>query len=219
MRHTIHFVFSAILIIAATSLSAQSLKHLDWSDLYKTAKVTQLQVDMVKYTNNQAEDYCLKEVIHFDHRGRVTHVQNYFACGKLFSEECFFYDQRGKLEKMTFSGRECRWDTLQYSIKLDDKERIIERSMVDKVSGQATRDLYTYGKEGDIIKWQKQRKFADNWRDAESKVFLDYIADRKKRSKNSVSHVYNNSGLLLTESSVEQDGKVDRSLIYTYTKK
>lgn len=219
MRHTLHLFLGVLFFMATTSSSAQSLKHLDWSDLYKTAKVTQLQIDMVKFNENHAEDSCLKEVIRFDHRGRVTHVQNYFACGKLFSEECFYYDQKGKLEKMTFSGRECRWDTLQYAIKLDDKERIIERSMVDEVSGQATRDLYTYGKDGDIIKWQKQRKFADNWRDAESKVFLDYIADRKKRSKNSVSHVYNNLGLLLTESSVEENGKVDRSLVYTYTTK
>ena len=70
-----------------------------------------------------------------------------------------------------------------------------------------------------MIKWKNQRKFADNWRDAESKVFLDYMADRKKRSKNSVNHVYNNLGLLLAEGSVEQDGKVVRSLVYTYTTK
>lgn len=209
-------LLSCILFLGSTALQAQSIKHLDWSDLYKKAAVERLEVNVVKYVDNQASDSCFREIVHFDHRGRVTLVQNYFACGKLFSEERIYYNDKGKIERMTFSGRECRWDTLEYTLRLDDKERIVECAMVDSVSGQATRELFTYGKEGDIIKWQKQRQFGNNWRDSETKTYLDFIADRKKRAKNTVSHVYNMNGLIIAESEVKPNGLVERSIVFDY---
>lgn len=219
MNYVNQLLFFCAILVSASTANAQSLKHNDWSDLYKRAQVEQMEVHVVNYENNEAQDSCIREKVYFDHRGRVTHVQNYFACGKLFSEERLYYNDKGKVDRITFTGRECRWDTLEYALRWDDKQRIVECAMVDSLSEQSSRELFTYGKEGDIVKWQKQRLFASNWRDAEIKTYPDYIADRKKRTKNTVSHIYNMKGLIINESMVLPNGKVERSVVFEYLKK
>jgi len=216
MNNFILLLLSSVIVIGTKSLKSQSLKHLDLSDLYKNASVERLEVNVLKYVNNEAQDACVREVVRFDCLGRVTRVQNYFACGKLFSEEHIYYNDLGKVEKMTFSGKECRWDTLEYTLTRDDKSRIVTCSMRDSISQKSTREVFTYGQEGDIIKWQKQRLYADNWRDSEKKTYPDYVTDRKKRTKNTISHIYNRNGLIINESLVQPNGKVERGIVFEY---
>jgi hypothetical protein len=216
MNKLIWLLLSSAFVIGTKGLNAQILKHLDLSDLYRNASVERLEVNVVKYVNNAAQDSCMREVVRFDYLGRVTRVQNYFACGKLFSEEHIYYNDNGKVEKMTFSGKECRWDTLEYTLTRDDKNRIVMCSMRDSISQQSRREVFTYGQEGNIIKWQKQRLFADNWSDSEQKIYPDYVTDRKKRTKNTVSHIYNRDGLIINESFVQPNGKVERGIVFEY---
>lgn len=199
-------------------LFGQSLKELDFADRYAFLGVECIEVRQLRNTSAQGADTCLYTRLQLDGQGRVVQCTNYFACGREFSKEFFFYagaDARVP-DSMLYAHFQDQWKTRPYVLEFNTDGRVSSRTRMHEQGDALEREVFGYGQEGFMVKYTQERWNNGVWMLTHHQDFRDRSAEMERRSENDLTHIYDLNGLPLVIQQFAQDGSLRHALLYTY---
>lgn len=213
---------SCIPALAGTLLTfglfGQSLKELDFAERYASLGLEAIEVHQLRNATPQGGDTCMYKRLQLDPQGRVEQCTNYFACGREFSKEFFFYaDADARVpDSIHFASFHSGWSRRAYRLEYNEQGRVASRTLTSDSGEFLEREVFGYGPEGFLVKYTQERWKDGTWMLTHHEDFRDRRAEIERRSENDLTHIYDLNGLPLVIQQFAQDGSLRHALLYTY---
>lgn len=204
-------------LLLATAVQAQHLRELDFQQIYAQSRVAVQEVYSYTCENNLPVDSCLISRTEYDQEGRMTMSTDYFACGRVFCEQTFTYDEEGKLATNTLRHRFNGMQEVEVELVRNADGHVVERVLSQPIPNFWMVERMERSDRGHVLAVQHFRKQAEGTEQFWQDQFLPLDVELEKRQTNTLTDVYDEQGLLLLHHSFGKQG-LTRITKHLYTR-
>jgi hypothetical protein len=190
----------------ASAAQAQHLRELDFQSLYAKSNVSVQEVYTFSCENNLPVESCLLSRYEYDEYGRVTLAVDFFACGRVFAEQHFEYDESGKLTRNTLQHAFNGMEEVEVTLVQDDRGHVVERMLENHIPNYWMVERMERNEAGHVLSVHHFRKLSSGTQQFWENHFLPLEAEMERRSNNTMTDIFDASGLQLLHHSFTQRG-------------